>query len=294
MERVDGWLCLDKQAGLSSNFAMVLVRKILQQKTGYVGTLDPFATGVLPIAVGRARHFIKYLDAATKRYIFTIQFGESTDSLDITGNVVNYTAMIPSRKILDDVLKSFKGKILQIPPRFSAIKVKGRRACDLVRAGKEVDLCAREMEIFSLEIVKDELLENQCITLEVHCSKGMYVRSLARDIAKKAGSLGYVKELRRTECGFFSLNYAITIEKFREIKDTTGLKSVLIPIDMPLGDIPAISLELSEVSALLQGRSVTTGRPRCPQVRVLGVDQRFYGVCDICGGLIKPLSMFVN
>lgn len=293
---IDGWVCLDKPAGISSNFAMVKVRKILQQRTGYVGTLDPFATGVLPIAAGRARHFIKYTDNAAKRYIFTVQFGAVTDTLDLDGQIIEENGLVPRREEIEKILPEFAGKILQIPPKFSAIKIKGRRACDLMRSGKNIDLAAREITIFDLSIVKDNLENGGSMTFCVFCSKGTYVRSLARDISERAGVLGFVKYLRRTECGFFSQNAAITMEKLIEMSDTAQLTSALISIDAPLGGIPAVSLESDKVTSLLQGRMVEVDSPPSGStVRLYDEAHRFFGVCEVCdGGLIKPLSMYIN
>lgn len=292
---IDGWLCLDKTSGISSNSAMLRVRKIFQQKTGYIGTLDPFATGILPIAIGRARHFIRYMDNATKTYIFTIQFGATTDTLDLTGNVIDHNKIVPLKQDVENILPQFLGKTHQIPPKYSAIKIQGRRACDLIRAGKNVELSSREIEIFDLKIVDDNLKNDGSMTFEVFCSKGTYVRSLAKDISEKIGVLGFVKFLRRVKCGFFSKNNLITIEKLNEMKDTTELMRVLIPIDVPLGDIPAISLESSKVKLLLQGRTVVVDSPLSDSlVRLYNGEHRFFGVCEIGGSLVKPSSMYVN
>lgn len=292
---IDGWICLDKPAGISSNYAMIRVRKLLHEKTGYVGTLDPFATGVLLIAVGRARHFIKYTNENTKTYVFTIQFGSITDTLDSTGKISEYDGIVPDINAIKNTLQEFVGELTQLPPKYSAIKINGRRACDLVRFGKDVELTTRKITIFSLKLLSEQLSEKRTVTFEVSCSKGTYVRSLARDIADRVGALGYVTYLRRTKCGLFEINNSVTLEKFREMLDTSGVTSVLIPIDAPLGDIPAISLESSEITMLLHGRPVDVGAVPYVRVRIYDGSQRFFGVCEVCNGcVLKPSSMYVN
>lgn len=291
----DGWIYLDKPAGISSNYAMILVRKILQAKTGYVGTLDPFATGVLPIATGRARHFIKYTDEHTKTYVFTIQFGVTTDTLDSTGKILERNEIIPNIEEIEKVLPNFLGEQEQMPPKYSAIKINGRRACDLIRAGKDIELISRKITIFSLNILSEQLQDNGSITLETSCSKGTYIRSLARDIANKLQTLGHVSSLRRTKCGLVEINNAITLENLRKMVNNGGVESVLVPIDVPLGDIPAISLESSEITTLLHGRPVCTRTIPCDKVRVYSNSQHFFGVCDVCDEcVLKPSSMYIN
>lgn len=291
----DGWICLDKPAGISSNYAMILVRKLMQTKTGYVGTLDPFATGILLIAVGRARHFIKYTDENTKTYVFTIQFGAITDTLDSTGNILENNGRIPTISEVKSVLHSFVGEINQLPPKYSAIKINGRRACDLIRSGKDVELPSRKVRIFSLNLLSEQLQKDGTVTLEVFCSKGTYVRSLARDIADKLETLGYVTSLRRITCGLFEIKNTMTLEKLREIVDTSEIESVLIPIDAPLGDIPAISLESSEIAMLLHGRPIEVEAMSYDRVRIYDNSQRFFGVCEVCDNcLLKPSSMYIN
>lgn len=292
---IDGWVCLDKPEGISSNYAMLRVRKLLGEKTGYVGTLDPFATGVLLIAVGRARHFIKYTNENTKTYVFTIQFGAITDTLDSTGKISEHDGIVPDINAIKNMLQEFVGELTQLPPKYSAIKINGRRACDLVRSGKDVELTTRKITIFSLKLLSEQLSEKGTVTFEVSCSKGTYIRSLARDIADRVGALGYVTYLRRTKCGLFEINNSVTLEKFREMLDTSGVMSVLIPIDAPLGDIPAISLESSGITMLLHGRPVDVGAVPYIRVRIYDGSQRFFGVCEVCNGcVLKPSSMYVN
>lgn len=280
LNQVSGWLCLDKPEGISSNFAMVKVRRIFGEKTGYIGTLDPFATGVLPIAIGEARKFIQYTNESEKVYVFTIEFGKTTDTLDKYGKVINETSYIPSIQQLHNVLHEFVGKISQMPPAFSAIKINGVRACDMVRNGKEVNLNSRDVSIFSLKVIEDHLDRAQ-VTLEVSCSKGTYVRSLARDIAEKLNSLGYVTALRRTRSGFFSINNAISLENLSKIKDTKELIGVLSPLESPLDDIPALYLKEVDAIRLQRGLRVSVDDVGFSSsiVKVFDVEnRRFYGL----------------
>ncbi|MDR0581265.1 MAG: tRNA pseudouridine(55) synthase TruB, partial [Holosporaceae bacterium] len=212
LNNFNGWLCLDKPEGMSSNFAMLSVRRILEAPTGYVGTLDPFATGVLPIAVGEARKFIRFIEKSEKTYRFTMVFGKTTNTLDKNGKIVANTDNIPQKDNVLSILPKFLGEIEQIPPIFSAIKLNGKRACDRVRLGEQVELLPKKVNIFAIKIINEELPKYE-LSLEVTCSKGTYVRSLARDIAKELKSLAYVKTLRRIKSGFFSLDSTITLEK---------------------------------------------------------------------------------
>ncbi len=293
---IDGWICLDKPKGISSNFAMIKVRKILREKTGYVGTLDPFATGVLPIAVGRARKFIQFVEEGIKTYEFEVVFGASTDSYDETGQILETTDVIPSRNQILEILPKFLGKIEQTPPKFSAIKINGRRACDLVRQNKSVEIPSRKIFIHSLHLL--DFCENHFAKFQVSCSKGTYVRTLAVDIAQQLGSLCYVKELRRVKSGFFSIDQSISLEKLEKIVDTNKLDSNLFPLESPLDDIPALSLEKGYVSKLQNGLSVQLANSKFLSSNVKLFDSEsgeFAGVCFVSAdGLVTAVKMYLN
>ena len=247
---ISGWICLDKPSGMSSNQAMVKVRKIFGCKTGYVGTLDPFATGVLPIALGETRKFIPYISETQKTYAFTMEFGNTTDTLDKDGKITETSPKIPKKNEIAEVLDFFLGNQDQMPPIFSAIKIKGKRACDRVRSGETITLSTRKIHVFSISLtgVRDNEAD-----LEVTCSKGTYIRSLARDIAEKLGSVAYVKSLRRKKSGFFSINDAITLEKLLQIKDTDKSLHYLFSQESPLDDIPALCVNKDNVVKLQNG-----------------------------------------
>jgi tRNA pseudouridine55 synthase len=235
---------------------MLSVRKMFNQKTGYVGTLDPFATGVLPIAIGEARKFIRFIENSNKEYTFTVSFGISTDTLDKDGKITARTSKIPSKDDILRIISQFCGEIEQVPPIFSAIKIDGRRACDRARKGEELRMRPRKINIFSIELIEENLKQREA-TLEVSCSKGTYIRSLARDMAEKMGSLCHVKNLCRRKSGFFSLNDSISLEKLLEMGDTAAAVDVLIPLERPLDDIPALNLRNRDVKRLRSGLRLT-------------------------------------
>jgi tRNA pseudouridine55 synthase len=260
---MNGWICLDKPAGISSNCALMKVRKILGGKVGYIGTLDPFATGVLPIAVGEARKYIPYVIETEKTYVFTVAFGVGTDTLDICGTTTETTNKMPSAAELADIIIDFVGEISQVPPVFSAIKIDGKRACDRVRRGESVQMTPRKVTIFSLELLDyEQAQKTSCgaifcnATFRTVCSGGTYIRSLARDIASKSGSVAHVAELRRTKSGFFCIEDAITLEKLIKMEDTGTIPQLLVPCEGALGGIQELHLGLGSVLRLQRGVSL--------------------------------------
>lgn len=226
---MNGWLCLNKPAGMSSNFAMQKVRRILHERTGYIGTLDPFATGVLPIAVGEARKFIRFVEDGDKKYNFTIKFGATTDTLDRDGTIIESGGAIPGAENLLKAIESMRGRISQIPPKFSAIKIHGRKAYQLARQGKDVEIAPREVIIHEINLEHYDAA-NGLAQVTAVCSKGTYIRSLARDIAMKLGTFAFVDELRRLRSGFFQENMCLNLE---ELSETSELISVAAPLNFP-------------------------------------------------------------
>lgn len=268
-EYKSGWICLNKPAGMSSNQAMIKVKKIFKQKTGYIGTLDPFATGVLPIAIGEACKFIPYISDVEKTYILTMVFGQETDTLDTDGKIIKTSKKIPNDKEISVILPSFLGEIMQRPPSFSAIKIRGKRACDRVRNGEIVELPLRKVNIFSVSLLATEGNE---ATLSVICSKGTYIRSLARDIAEKLGSVAYVKSLKRIKSGFFSINHAISLEKISQIKDTNDSLAILASVESPLDDIPALYMSEENIVKLQNGVHI-----KCENLEHISRNVRIFG-----------------
>jgi tRNA pseudouridine55 synthase len=293
---VNGWICLDKPSGISSNLAMVKVRKMLGRNTGYVGTLDPFATGVLPIAVGEARKFIRYVEDGEKEYVFTALFGVATDTLDRDGRITATTSKIPDKNDVAAIIAEFCGEIEQTPPVFSAIKVGGRRACDMARAGKDPKLPSRKIQIHSLRILEDNMRHRE-MTIAVSCSRGTYIRRLATDMAERLGSLCHLKELRRIKSGFFSIDDSIPLEKLMKIVDTDRTVGVLVPTEGPLGCVPSLSLDRDQLVRLGNGLEVDalspSGSPSL--VRLLwGKSGAFCGVGVVSGeGRLRLSRMFL-
>ncbi len=291
---INGWLNIDKPKNYTSNQVLSYLKRIIRDfyktsngqnkiilpKIGYAGTLDPMASGVLPIAIGEATKTIPYLVDAIKTYEFTIKFGEETDSADADGKVINKTNVLPSFEDIKNILPQFIGKIKQTPPIFSAIKIDGKRAYDLARKGIEFEVKEREISIEGLEI-KGWGLENNLlpsnpqslspkpqtiseITLKCTCSKGTYVRSLGRDIAKKAGSLGHLTYLRRLGVGCFDAKNAINLE-IENISLQKGFDYIiphLKPVDSVLDDIPVLNLRLEEIKNLRDGKILNSQSPK--------------------------------
>jgi tRNA pseudouridine55 synthase len=224
-------------------------------KVGHGGTLDPLATGVLPVALGEATKLAGRMLDASKTYDFTIGFGVQTDTLDREGEAVAESARRPLLEEIEAVLARFTGPIEQAPPAYSALKVDGERAYDLARAGAAVELAKRPVTIYALTIVTgDEAGPLEAVTLTAHVSKGTYIRSLARDIALALGTVGHVTMLRRTRAGPFGLDAAISLDKLADAGKARNLERYLLPLGAGLDDIPALSLDPGAAEALRQGR----------------------------------------
>ncbi len=260
---VNGWIILDKPHGLGSTQAVAAVKRNLREaglgkpRVGHGGTLDPLATGILPIAVGEATKLAGRMLDASKEYAFTVRFGEETDSLDLEGKVIAQSDVRPTRAQIEAVLPRFTGPIEQVPPAYSAIKVDGARAYDLARAGEEVVLKPRAVTIHALEI--RSAAEGE-VTLIAHVSKGTYIRSLARDIAHALGTVGHVTMLRRLRAGPFGLSQAISLDKLNDVGKGAPLEHILLPLEAGLVDIPALDLTPEQARAVRQGR-VLDGLP---------------------------------
>lgn len=276
-----GWIILDKPLGLGSTQAVSAVKRALRQggygkaKVGHGGTLDPLASGVLPIAIGEATKLAGRMLDSDKVYEFTIGFGVETDTLDGEGIAIAESDVRPTLAEVEAVLPRFTGPIDQVPPVYSALKVDGERAYDLARAGEEVVLATRAVTVFSLTVAPAEagaaaLLGDggaptpaapasagatvDAVTLIAHVSKGTYIRSLARDIAHALGTVGHVTYLRRLKAGPFDLSHAISLDKLTESANARGLEQILLPLRAGLDDIPALSLDPDQAGALRQGR----------------------------------------
>jgi len=325
-----GWIVLDKPLGLGSTQAVAAVKRNLREagfgkgiKVGHGGTLDPLATGILPIALGEATKLCGRMLDASKVYAFTVAFGVETDTLDLEGKAVAQSETRPSLTEVEAILPRFTGPIEQVPPAYSAIKVDGERAYDLARAGAEVALKSRGVIVFALKILPgtgrgtmQSMVEGQghgrangeagaspmmplhqpvagppprageelgSITLQAHVSKGTYIRSLARDIARALGTVGHVTMLRRLKAGPFGENQAISLDKLNEVGKGAPLENVLLPLEAGLVDIPALDLGPEQARAVHQGR-VLTGLPHDDGLYWARAGQRPLALVELSGG----------
>lgn len=257
---MDGWIILDKPVGIGSTPCVSAVKRALREggygkrKVGHGGTLDPLASGVLPIAIGEATKLTGRMLDADKAYAFTIRFGEETDMLDAEGTVIATSPARPTRAEVEAVLPRFTGAIEQVPPAFSALKIDGARAYDRARAGETFALACRAVTVHALAVMGDALPD--AVTLAARVSKGTYIRSLARDIARALGTVGHVVMLRRTKAGPFTLEGAISLDKLSEAAKARALESVTLPLTAGLDDIPALSVTPDQAGALRQGRKL--------------------------------------
>ena len=258
-----GWLIIDKPLGLGSTQVVSAVKRALREggyakvKVGHGGTLDPLATGVLPIALGEATKLAGRMLDASKEYDFTISFGTQTDTLDLEGNVIATSEAMPDFEDVEEVLCDFDGPIEQIPPAYSAIKIDGERAYDLARAGESVEIAARPVIVHDIQVVEcPAVAPISWITLTAHVSKGTYIRSLARDIAIACGTVGHVAMLRRTRAGPFGLDAAISLDILAESAKRRSLEEHILPLEAGLDGIPALSLAPDEARLVRQGRTL--------------------------------------
>ncbi|HUO22068.1 MAG TPA: tRNA pseudouridine(55) synthase TruB [Caulobacteraceae bacterium] len=252
---VSGWVCLDKPYDLGSTQAVGRVRRLFDaQKAGHAGTLDPLATGILPIALGEATKTVPFLMDAAKGYSFTIAWGSSTTTQDREGAVIAQSDARPAPEAIAEALKRFVGEIQQVPPAYSAIKIDGERAYDLARQGETVELEPRTVRIHDARLAATPDRDHACI--EIDCGKGTYVRAVARDLAAMLGVEGHVAELRRTRVGRFGEMQAISMEKLEELIHKGASSEALLPVETALDDIPALAVTTEDAFRLKQGRPI--------------------------------------
>jgi len=251
-----GWINVDKPYGMSSTKVVSILRWLFKtRKVGHAGTLDPLATGVLPVAIGEATKTIFLIQDRSKEYEFVLQFGKEMTTYDEEGSVVAESDFMPDLEQIEQILPEFSGYIEQIPPIFSAIRVNGERAYKMARAGESVEMKPRKIVIYSIVIINFDK-ENKTVGFRVECGKGTYIRSLGHDIAKKLGGLGYIKALRRTKVGSFTKKNLISIEKLKELVHNAGPEECLLSVDSALDDIPAIFFSEEDTNKLLRGMKV--------------------------------------
>ena len=252
---VNGWVCLDKPCGLGSTDAVSRVRRLFDaQKAGHAGTLDPLASGILPIALGEATKTVPHLMEAEKVYRFTINWGVSTDSVDREGEIIGRSDVRPPVEAVRAALPAFVGEIDQTPPRFSAIKVDGQRAYDLAREGADFELESRRVTIHSADVT--DAPDADHIELTIRTGKGVYVRALARDLAAMLGAEGHVSALRRERVGPFSIENAVTLDFLTDLVHRDAALEGLLPVSTALDDIPELAVTEQDAFSLRQGRPI--------------------------------------
>lgn len=297
----DGWVVLNKAAGMSSAQAVSRVRRAVgAAKAGHAGTLDPLATGVLPVALGEATKTAAWAVAGRKIYRFTVAWGEARDTDDAEGAVEARSAVRPAAPQIEAALPAFRGRILQAPPRYSAVRIGGRRSYALARAGVDARPAPREVEIDALELV--DRPDDERAVFEMRCGKGAYVRSLARDLALALGTVGHVREIRRRAVGRFDESAAISLERLEELVHTAPSQDYLLPVETALDGIPALALPEGQASLLRRGRPVRTdaARPRPGGPGAAGEGGTVLAVsadgpvalARIEGGVLRPMRVF--
>jgi len=270
---VNGWIVLDKGVGMTSTHAVAVVKRGLSaRKAGHAGTLDPLASGILPIALGEATKTVPFIMDGRKSYVFTVAWGAETNTDDAEGEVVARTEGLPSPAEIEALLPRFTGSIQQVPPRFSAIKIQGERAYDLARDGEVVELQPRVVEIDRLALVRQE--GNRSV-IEADCGKGTYVRAIARDLGRALGCLGHIAALRRTRVGPFSDADAVSVDHVAT--DPAALR----PVETALSDIPSIAVSRDMAGRLMRGQSIILRGRDAP------VSGKVYATC---GGVLVAVG----
>jgi tRNA pseudouridine55 synthase len=293
---IHGWLVLDKPQAITSTRAVGRVKRLFDAaKAGHAGTLDPLATGVLPIAFGEATKTVPFVVDGSKDYRFTVRFGAETDTDDAEGKITATSDKRPSRAEIEAMLPRFTGEIQQMPPRYSALKVDGARAYDLAREAEAFELQERPVVIEELAIV-DHPDRDHCV-LEARCGKGTYVRALARDLGRALGTHGHVAALRRTRVGAFGEDHAVTLDRLEALAETgrEALLGALQPVEAALGDIPAVPLSASDAARLRQGQAVILrGRDAPIMTGTIYATSRGapVAICEMEQGQLKPRRIF--
>ena len=262
---VHGWIVLDKPVGMTSTHAVSIVKRAFKaRRAGHAGTLDPLASGLLPIALGEATKTVPFVMEGRKRYRFTVRWGEERDTDDAEGRAVATSDSRPSAEAITALLPNFTGTIAQVPPRYSAVKIEGERAYDLAREGEVVELEPRPVEIHRLDLVESPGgADPDRSVFEAECGKGTYVRAIARDMGRALGCYGHVVELRRTRVGPFEENDAVSVDPLQEAVAGTEqpttfgpASSLLLPVEAGLASLPALAVSRSDAARLARGQAV--------------------------------------
>ena len=296
---VHGWVVLDKPIGMTSTQAVAVLKRLFQaRRAGHAGTLDPLASGGLPIALGEATKTVPFVMDGRKRYRFTVAWGEERDTDDTEGQVVKTSAERPTAEAIRALLPQFTGVIEQTPPRYSAIKVQGERAYDLARDGEIVELASRPVEIHQLTLMEQPDASHS--VFEAECGKGTYVRALARDMGRLLGCYGHICGLRRTLVGPFGESDMISLEHLQALCDRAAagegsLADALLPVETALDDIPALAITRADAARLHRGQAVLLrGRdaPNCSGTVYVTVAGRLLALAEIGNGELIPKRVF--
>jgi tRNA pseudouridine55 synthase len=296
---VHGWVVLDKPVGMTSTHAVSAVRRLFQAKrAGHAGTLDPLASGCLPIALGEATKTVPFVMDSRKAYRFMVRWGEARDTDDADGQVVATSAQRPTRDAIEALLPGYTGTISQVPPQFSAVKIEGERAYDLARDGQTVQIEARPVEIHRLAIVN--IPDSDHAELVAECGKGTYVRSLARDLGRALGCHGHIRALRREHVGSFGEDAMISLEQLAALchRAATGegnLADALLPVETALDDIPALAVSRADAARLQRGQAVLLRGRDAPIFRgtvYVTVSGQLVALAECDRGEIVPKRVF--
>jgi tRNA pseudouridine55 synthase len=296
---IHGWIVLDKPVGMTSTHAVAIVKRLFAAKrAGHAGTLDPLASGGLPIALGEATKTVPFVMDGRKCYRFTVAWGEERDTDDTQGRVVRTSATRPSPESISALLPRFTGRIEQVPPQYSAVKVQGERAYDLARDGEKVELQPRPVEIHKFTLI--EQIDSNHSLFEAECGKGTYVRALARDIGRVLGCFGHICALRRTVVGPFGEGDMIPLEQLQALCDRAAsgegsLADALLPVETALDDIPALAVTRADAARLHRGQAVLLrGRdaPNCSGTVYVTVAGRLLALAEIGNGELIPRRVF--
>lgn len=292
---VHGWLVLDKPFEMTSTRAVgILKRLYFAQKVGHAGTLDPLATGILPIAFGEATKTVPFAVEGEKVYRFTVRWGAETSTDDAEGEVIATGEGRPTVEAIEALLPQFMGEIMQVPPKFSAIKVDGERAYALARDGEDVELEARPVVIEELKIV--DVPDDDSVVLEARCGKGTYVRAIARDLGRALGCRGHVIALRRTRVGPFSEEDAVSLEEIEDAAEAgEDLTTFLEPVEVALDDVLEINVSTSDAANLAQGRSILIRGRDAPVLNGVAYAMskgRIVALGEIEKGALHPTRVF--
>jgi tRNA pseudouridine55 synthase len=291
---IHGIVLLDKPVGISSNRALQKVRGIFQaRKAGHTGSLDPFATGMLPICLGEASKTAAFLLESSKQYRATARLGEATTTGDIEGEIIQ-SCPVPDidEQRVNQTLQRFLGEIKQIPPMYSALKHEGRPLYEYARAGVVIERPARAISIHKLDLLEWRAPD---LKFEVHCSKGTYIRTLAEDIAKAMGSCAHLVKLRRAVVEPFAAFPMQTLEQLQAARDQGTLQDFLLPVDVGLVDWPRVDLDQDQQSKFKHGNQVllSTGDLKCGNTRVYGSEKNLLGLAEYCtDGILRPIRVF--